>query len=565
MTDEQFARAVHGSGLVTRDQLKEYAGQRLAGESLARTMLRLGALPPGEILSFDPNALDAGTAPTPTNGNSNGANGGGANGNGGNGVVPTNGGGAAAGNYAFAANNNAPVRGVAQPLKGRKTLTAPAEIPANVPLERPSEAPAANEAAEVGLGANKIEEIKGEFTVEGGDADENDPALAPVVRWANEMLKMAISMGASDVHLEPNPDGLLPRYRIDGALRSGNTLPVEISLPLISRLKVLANIDITEQRLPQDGRFRARYGPRTFDFRVSTLPNLHGEKIVLRLLDHSSLVTDLSKLGFSRGDEKRFGSMLNRSHGMILVTGPTGSGKTTTLYAALAASRDETKNVITVEDPVEYELRGVTQTSVHSEIGLTFAAALRSILRQDPDTILVGEIRDQETADVAVRAALTGHLLLATLHTNSAVAAITRLQDMGIPAYLIASALEGVLAQRLARLSCRFCREPIPESDPELEDWLNYFDIPPGTQLMKGMGCDHCGGTGTKGRVAIVEMLEIGPKLRRAIMAQKDTDELRRAAREEGFTSLRDDARTKLLAGYLSPQEAMKILVGHED
>ena len=559
MTDEQFARAVHGSGLVTREQLKEYAAQRIAGESLARTMLRLGALPPGEILRFDPNALDEGTAPN------------------GNGVVPTNGGGAAAGNFAFAGQNNggahasghAPARGAAQPLQARpplaQTAAARAEIPTNVALERPAAAPAQGEGTEVGLGANNIEKIEGAFTVEGGDQQEDDPAMAPVVRWANEMLKMAISMGASDVHLEPNPDGLLPRYRIDGALRSGNMLPVEISLPLISRLKVLANIDITEQRLPQDGRFRAHYGKRTFDFRVSTLPNLHGEKIVLRLLDHSSLVTDLSKLGFSTGDEKRFGSMLTRSHGMILVTGPTGSGKTTTLYAALAASRDETKNVITVEDPVEYELRGVTQTSVHSEIGLTFAAALRSILRQDPDTILVGEIRDQETADVAVRAALTGHLLLATLHTNSAVAAITRLQDMGIPAYLIASALEGVLAQRLARLSCRFCRQPIPDSDPELEDWLHFFDIPPGTPLMRGIGCEHCGGTGTKGRVAIVEMLEIGPKLRRAIMAQKDTDEMRRAAREEGFTSLRDDARTKLLAGYLSPTEAMKVLVGHED
>ena len=556
MTDEQFARAVHGSGLVTREQLKDYAAQRIAGESLARTMLRLGALPPGEILRFDPHAFD------------NGAPNGGANA----GVVPTNGGGASAGNFAFAGPNGNGQSGshaarppVAQPLRARAQNEAPTAIPANVPLEMPVEAAPLGESAEVGLGANNVAQIEGNFVVEGGDDNGDDPALAPVVRWANEMLKMAISMGASDVHLEPNPDGLLPRYRIDGALRSGNMLPIEISLPLISRLKVLANIDITEQRLPQDGRFRAHYGKRTFDFRVSTLPNLHGEKIVLRLLDHSSLVTDLSKLGFSKGDEKRFGQMLNRSHGMILVTGPTGSGKTTTLYAALAASRDETKNVITVEDPVEYELRGVTQTSVHSDIGLTFAAALRSILRQDPDTILVGEIRDQETADVAVRAALTGHLLLATLHTNSAVAAITRLQDMGIPAYLIASALEGVLAQRLARLSCRFCRQPVPADEPELEDWLHFFDIPPGTQLMRGVGCEHCGGTGTKGRVAIVEMLEIGPKLRRAIMAQKDTDELRRAAREEGFTSLRDDARTKLLAGYLSPTEAMKVLVGHED
>ena len=456
MTDEQFARAVHGSGLVTRDQLKDYAAQRLQGESLARAMLRLGALPPGEILSFDPHALDDGRAPT-----GNGAA-----------VVPTNGGGAAAGNFAFSGQGNGgqgngarqPARVGAQPLQARARVEAPAPAPAEMPVEEAiAQAPTDSE---VGLGAETREQIEGTFFVESnGDAGDDDPAMAPVVRYANEMLKHAIGIGASDVHLEPNPDGLLPRYRIDGSLRSERMLPPDLSLPLISRLKVLANIDITEQRLPQDGRFRARYGPKTFDFRVSTLPNLHGEKIVMRLLDHSSLVTDLSKLGFSKSDEQRFGSMLTRSHGMILVTGPTGSGKTTTLYAALAASRDETKNVITVEDPVEYELRGVTQTSVHSEIGLTFAAALRSILRQDPDTILVGEIRDQETADVAVRAALTGHLLLATLHTNSAVAAITRLQDMGIPAYLIASALEGVLAQRLARLSCRFCRQPIPDTE----------------------------------------------------------------------------------------------------
>ena len=536
LNDEQFARAVHGSGLVTRDQLKDYAAQRQAGESLARTMLRLGALPPGEILRFDPNALDnppanGAAAPAPN----------------GNGSAP-------------AAAINGAARAATQQLKARPPM--PVEAPA---APEPFAPPAQEAPSEVGLGADRVAQIEGEFVIEGNESQDGDPALAPVVRFANEMLKMAISDGASDVHLEPRPDGLLPRYRIDGSLRSQRVLPIELSLPLISRFKVLAGIDITEQRLPQDGRFRAKYGPRVFDFRVSTLPNLHGEKVVLRLLDHSSLVTDLSKLGFSGGDQKRFHSMLGRSHGMILVTGPTGSGKTTTLYAALAASRDETKNVITVEDPVEYELRGVTQTSVHSDIGLTFAAALRSILRQDPDTILVGEIRDQETADVAVRAALTGHLLLATLHTNSAVAAITRLQDMGIPPYLIASALEGVLAQRLARLSCRFCRQPVPENEPELEDWMHFFDLPPGTQLLRGVGCEQCGGTGTKGRVAIVEMLEIGPKLRRAIMAQKDTDELRRAAREEGFTSLRDDARTKLLAGYLSPQEAMKVLVGHED
>ena len=541
LTDEQFARAVHGSGLVTRDQLKDYAAQRLAGESLARTMLRLGALPPGEILKFDPNALDKenGTAPAE-------------------GVVPTNGNGATA-SFGFAGAKPA----ASQPLKPRSPVpaSAPIETP-TAPRETPARAVAA---ASVGLNTESREKIQGEFSIVGVEDKADDPAQAPVVRFANEMLKHAITKGASDVHLEPTPEGLLPRYRRDGLLHSEPILPIDLSLPLISRFKVLAGIDITEQRLPQDGRFRAQYGPRTFDFRVSTLPNLHGEKIVLRLLDHSSLVTDLSQLGFSAGDQKRFYSMLSRSHGMILVTGPTGSGKTTTLYAALAAARDETKNVITVEDPVEYELRGVTQTNVHSDIGLTFAAALRSILRQDPDTILVGEIRDQETADVAVRAALTGHLLLATLHTNSAVAAITRLQDMGVPPYLIASALEGVLAQRLARLSCRFCREPVPEDHPEMEEWRHFFDLPPGAQLMQGVGCPQCDGRGTKGRVAIVEMLEIGPKLRRAITSQKSTDEMRRAAREEGFTSLKDDARTKLLAGYLSPQEAMKVLVGHED
>ena len=555
ITDEQFARAVHGAGLVTRDQIKDYAAQRAPGEPLSRAMLRLGALAPSEILRFDPAALDEISAPA------NGAN---AAADGTVGVVPTNGGGAA-GNFVAGHNQGNP-----QPLKARVRAEAPLQNAPVAPHETPAPhespvAPHESPVAQVGLGADKVAPIEGDFVIEGANVEQDDPALAPVVRFANEMLKAAIADGASDLHLEPTPEGLLPRYRIDGLLQSRRVLPLDLSLPLISRFKVLANIDITEQRLPQDGRFRARYGARTFDFRVSTLPNLHGEKVVMRLLDHSSLVTDLSQLGFSRGDEQRFGALLNRSHGMILVTGPTGSGKTTTLYAALAASRDETKNVITVEDPVEYELRGVTQTSVHPEIGLTFAAALRSILRQDPDTILVGEIRDQETADVAVRAALTGHLLLATLHTNSAVAAITRLQDMGIPAYLIASALEGVLAQRLARLSCRFCRQPIGADEPELEDWLHFFDLPAGTPLMRGAGCQHCGGTGTKGRVAIVEMLEIGPKLRRAIMAQKDTDELRRAAREEGFTSLRDDARTKLLAGYLSPTEAMKILVGHED
>lgn len=397
MTDEQLARAVHGAGLLSKDKILEAGRQRQSGENLAATLLRLGAVPMSELMRLDPLALDHLSS---TNGN--GAH-----------LSSTNG-------HASSTKEQGAQNGAGY-----------------------------TQGEELGLGIEKAAEIEGEFQIEGGTDDSNyDPAQAPVVRWANELLKLAISMGASDVHLEPQPTGLLPRYRVDGRLRSGNTLPVDISLPLVSRFKVLANLDITEQRLPQDGRFRAKAGKRSYDFRVSSLPGIHGEKIVLRLLDHSSLVTDLGRLGFSHRDREVFNSMLQRSHGMILVTGPTGSGKTTTLYGALASARDDTKNVITVEDPVEYELGGVTQTNVQSEIGMTFARALRAILRQDPDVILVGEIRDEETADVAVRAALTGHLLLSTLHTNSAAAAVTRLQDMGVPAYLIASSLAGVSTLR---------------------------------------------------------------------------------------------------------------------
>jgi type II secretory ATPase GspE/PulE/Tfp pilus assembly ATPase PilB-like protein len=257
--------------------------------------------------------------------------------------------------------------------------------------------------------------------------------------------------------------------------------------------------------------------------------------------------------------------MLSRSHGLILVTGPTGSGKTTTLYAALASTRDETKNIITVEDPVEYELAGVTQTNAFSEIGLTFARQLRAILRQDPDVILVGEIRDDETADVAIRAALTGHLVLSTLHTNSAVAAITRLQDMGVPSYLISSSIAGIIAQRLVRMNCRHCRGPMEPSEAEREEWASFFDMPLNATYTKGQGCEQCGGTGTRGRVAVLELLEVGSSLRKAISSKTDLDVLRGAARSEGMRTLRDDARAKIVAGHIAPDEAMRVLMGQED
>lgn len=504
MNDQQLARALHGSGTLTAEQLQTAARSRHQGETLARSLVRLGLLQPDDILRHAPHAFNE----------------------------PEN------------EPQHAPV-----PM-----------VPAHVATPAPG-----RPAAAMGLGNEERTAVDGDFIIEGGDDSAYDPAQAPVVRWANELLKLAINMGASDVHLEPQPDGLLPRYRIDGALRSGNLLPLDFSAAIISRLKVVANIDITENRLPQDGRFRARCGHKTFDFRVSTLPGIHGEKVVLRLLDHSSLVTDLARLGFSETEKATVERMLGRTHGLILVTGPTGSGKTTTLYAALASTRDETKNVITVEDPVEYELAGVTQTSAHSEIGLTFARALRAILRQDPDVILVGEIRDDETADVAVRAALTGHLVLSTLHTNSAVAAITRLQDMGVPPYLISSAVTGILAQRLVRMNCRHCRAQMTPTEAEREEYAAFFDMPLDATYVKGAGCEACGGTGVKGRVAVLEMLEVGASLRKAISGRMDLDILRGAARSEGMRTLRDDARAKILAGHIAPDEALRVLMGQEE
>lgn len=514
MTDEQLARALHGAG-ISKEILTAAARSRRPGEALARAMVRLGVVAADEISRHDPHALDA---------------------------------------VASAATN--------APTTPTAALPTAAPLTPRVPSAPSGSASPATTA--IGISRNGGGEFEGAFLVEGADGAP-DPSQAPVVSFTNELLRLAITMGASDVHLEPRADGLLPRYRVDGLLRAGQLLPPDLTLPMTSRMKVIGGLDITETRLPQDGRFRASLGRRTFDFRVSSLPSIHGEKIVLRLLDHSSLVTDLNQLGFTTGDKRAFEAMLHRSHGMILVTGPTGSGKTTTLYAALAGTRDDTKNIITVEDPVEYELVGVTQTNVHSDIGLSFAAALRSILRQDPDVILVGEIRDAETADVAVRAALTGHLLLSTLHTNSAVAAVTRLQDMGVPSYLIASSLAGVIAQRLARLNCSQCRAPLAPDDPARAEACAALEIAPDATLWRGIGCEHCGGTGSRGRGALIELLHVSAPLRRAIMENQDSDTLRRIARENGFQTLLDDAREKVLAGHLAPEEAMRVLVGHEE
>lgn len=392
-----------------------------------------------------------------------------------------------------------------------------------------------------------------------------DEAVSATVKLCNEILKEAVRLRASDIHLEPRANAMLTRYRVDGYLRSGLQIPKEVQPAVVSRMKVMANLNIAETRLSQDGRFNAKVGGRLFDFRVSTLPGTHGEKVVLRLLDHTSLVTDLRRLGFPEDTRQVFEKMLHRSHGMILVTGPTGSGKSTTLYAALATTLDETKNVVTVEDPVEYELDGVMQCAVNPMIGNTFAARLRSILRQDPDVILVGEIRDSETADIAIRAALTGHLVLSTLHTISAAAAVTRMQDMGIESFLIASSLSGIIAQRLVRLICRHCREQTPAGSEEYDIAAAQWKLPKNTPLYHGKGCEQCNGTGHRGRVAILELLPVDREVRRAIMERADADTIHRLAIKNGMRTIVQDGLDKVRKGLTTPIELSRALMGTEE
>jgi type II secretory ATPase GspE/PulE/Tfp pilus assembly ATPase PilB-like protein len=531
MTEQQLARALVQAGLVTPQHVQNAAKNRAAGVGIAQALVDLGVVLPANILQIDPQAFERVPGLPPTQ------------------VAPPQ-----------ASTNGRPTAVTAEATRNE---AARAETP-HIHLPGPTAAMGDDEIEQIGLGRGGAPAMDDSGVVFDGDnrADPDDPVAGAIVIYCNELLRIAISMGASDMHLEPHSNGLLPRYRIDGQLYSGDLLPPDVQAPVLSRFKVLAGLDITENRLPQDGRFRATVGGRLFDFRVSTLPSIYGEKIVLRLLDHSSLVINLTQLGFSGEARASFEQMLTRSYGMILITGPTGSGKTTTLYAALAAARDVTKNVVTVEDPVEYELHGVTQTNVNSEIGLTFATQLRAILRQDPDVILVGEIRDTETAEVSIRAALTGHLLLSTLHTNSAVAAVTRLQDMGIPPFLIASSMSGVIAQRLVRIICRYCREQVPFDSAEYQEASIRLKLPKDMPIFKGRGCEECGGSGTRGRLAIVEVLNVEGDLRRAIMEKQDSDALRKVAVANGMRTLWEDAMDKLARGLTTTDEIARVLLG---
>ena len=401
-----------------------------------------------------------------------------------------------------------------------------------------------------------------------GDADEEDAdALAkvaeeaPIIKVANIIIQQAVGMGASDVHVEPDKRHVRVRYRVDGVLHEEMTVPKYIQAPLISRFKIMADMNIAERRVPQDGRIGVRKDGKDFDLRVSCLPTVYGEKIVCRILDKSSVMIGLTKLGFSPTNLARLEDLIVQPNGMVLLTGPTGSGKTTTLYSVLHKINSIDKNIITVEDPVEYQLNGISQVQVNVKAGLTFASALRSFLRQDPDIIMVGEMRDLETGEIAVEASLTGHLVLSTLHTNNAPSAVIRMVDMGVEPYLISATVIGVIAQRLARKVCANCKEEYqaPASD------LRILGYQPKEKdeiltLARGRGCEICRHTGYKGRTGIHEMMCMNDEIAELVVRRAPLADIREASRANGMTELRDDGLEKVLAGITTAEEVRKVV-----
>ena len=386
-------------------------------------------------------------------------------------------------------------------------------------------------------------------------------SVLPVVRLVDHLLTKAVRDRATDLHVQPAERTVLTRFRVDGSLVQGPSLPKAVQAAIIARFKILAEVNIAESRLPQDGKFPFAHGKRRFDVRASFLPNIHGEKVVMRLLDKSKLVLGLDELNMPEWVNERFQTLLNRPHGVILVTGPTGSGKTTTLYSALTSINGSDRCIVTIEDPVEYELPLVTQVQVNVKSGLTFAAGLRSILRQDPDIILIGEIRDGETAGIAFRAAMTGHLVLSTLHTNDPVGSLPRLQDMGLSRLELAAALQGVLAQRLVKANCPSCSEPYTP-DPESLAMLKPAQRE--GRWARGAKCDQCGFTGIRGRRAIHDLLFVTPPIRELVAQGAPLSEIEGLARKEGKSSLFEHALNLAQAGVISLEEALRVAVGDE-
>ena len=400
-----------------------------------------------------------------------------------------------------------------------------------------------------------------------GIGDEEDVAHlrdmaseVPVIRLVNQMLVRALESRASDVHIEPFENQLKVRYRIDGILHEVESPPRQLKAAVISRLKILAQLNIAERRLPQDGRIKTRLAGKDVDLRIATVPTLYGESVVIRLLERGQIFTELDALGFPPEPLNDFNEMILKPHGMILVTGPTGSGKTTTLYGALQKINDPGKKIITIEDPVEYQLSGVNQIHVKPQIGLTFANGLRSIVRQDPDVIMVGEIRDAETAEIAVQAALTGHLVFSTLHTNDAAGAISRLLEMNVQDYLLSSSLLGVLAQRLVRRLCPNCRKEVPIADVEaVTEELNVRESSSLRAVWEAVGCNHCNGTGYLGRVGIFELLPVTSEICKVIVQRADAGMIRSLAVQQGMRLLREDGWDKVGRGVTTLAEVLRV------
>lgn len=404
-----------------------------------------------------------------------------------------------------------------------------------------------------------LEEAMGDFVVteeeaeEAGITDED----SPVVRLVNQIISNAVQQRASDIHFDPQELEVKIRYRIDGVLMTERTLPKSMQNVLTARLKIMANLNITESRVPQDGRIKLTVNFKPIDIRISTLPSVYGEKIVMRILDLSNALDSFDKIGFSDENANKFQRMIEQPNGIVLITGPTGSGKSSTLYAALNLLNEETVNIITIEDPVEYQLAGINQVQVNEAVGMTFAAGLRSILRQDPDIVMVGEIRDFETAQIAIRASLTGHLVLSTLHTNSAVAALTRLTDMGVEPFLISSSLSGVVAQRLVRRVCRDCgqlEEPTQREKQLFTDANLQID-----QVNRGRGCPSCNNTGYRGRIAIHEVLTIDDHIRELIMSSASASQIRNYVVENDFKFLLHDGLDKVSKGLTTTEEVLRV------
>ncbi len=448
-----------------------------------------------------------------------------------------------------------------QGLDALKTLTG-----LNLaPVLAPSEAIQREIKKRLGVGADTMDTLAGESlqVVDEGAKEDNDLDVdaedASIIRFVNQVLRDAIELRASDIHLEPFEHEFHIRYRVDGVLQE-TAVPAQIKRfqpAIVSRLKILSHLNIAEKRLPQDGRIKIRLDANEVDIRVSVIPMLHGEAVVLRLLRQNATLLGIGEIGLGPRELKSFRRVLGLPHGIILVTGPTGSGKTTTLYTALNEINDHVRKIITIEDPIEYQLKGINQIQVSEKAGLTFARGLRSILRHDPDVILIGEIRDQETAQIAVQASLTGHLVFSTLHTNDAPGAVTRLVDMGVEPYLVASSLEAVLAQRLVRVLCPRCKQP--DTSPTTHAIKEQIGIPADTIVFHAVGCRECRNTGYHGRQAIFEWMDIDNDLRQMVLKNCSSGEIAQVARRNGLRVLSEDGWRLVRAGITTPEEVMRV------